>query len=284
MEGQLINAQQTQAKMGSLKRNKAVQKAIAAGRIEWHMWANVLAVLGSTCLILGGVLGLVIHYVEGFGNLQIFIGSLALGLIIFLMEWPRGARKSGRTMPRGYQAKITPMLIKFGVVWSNLLFRSIFYILVAVGAFFELATIIGGLVMMLSSLVYIVAAFKKEVWKPLVNRSRRAAKGQMIAAPTTAPPRRPDQVLKNKTFEKLESSPRAQPRIVPTPAPMRAPPKPASRDNVPKRPPPQPSKFAGAWEIIEDESSGKQYYFNSETNETTWDRPRDLADLRNSSI
>ena len=29
-------------------KNKAVQKAIDKGQIEWHMWANTLAVFGSS--------------------------------------------------------------------------------------------------------------------------------------------------------------------------------------------------------------------------------------------
>eukprot|EP00040_Diaphanoeca_grandis_P039305 m.258722 g.258722 ORF g.258722 m.258722 type:complete len:293 (-) comp36944_c0_seq1:242-1120(-) len=276
--------------MGIAKRNKQVQKAIEKGKIEWLMWANVLGVLGSTCLVLGGILGLCAHFIEGIGRLPVFIVCLALGLVIVVLEWPRGARKSGRTMPRAYQEKITPFLAKLGIVWSNLLFRAIFYVLVAITGFLELATIIGGLVMMLSSFVYILAAFKKETWKPLIESSRRAKKGQIIAAPTSAPPRRPNAkqgIVKNDTFE-ARSTPKAQPRIIPSPAPSRPPPKPAARGgNAPKRAPPKPSMTmpaqTSAWEVVLDEATGKPYYYNSTTEETTWDEPEDYR-LRKSSI
>merc|ERR1712194_633845 len=38
-------------------------------------------------------------------------------------------------------------------------------------------------------------------------------------------------------------------------------------------PPPQAGGLPAGWEAATDPSSGKQYYFNRATNQTTWDRP-----------
>lgn len=260
-----------------LKTNSTVQKAIDKGKIEWHMWGNVLSTFGSLCLVLGAVLGLIIKY----GKREVFFVTLPLGILIFFMEWPRGARKNGRTMPRSHQDIITPFLEKLGFAWTNFYIRAVGYIAVAVPAFLELATIMGGVVLVIAAVVYIVAAFKKESWKPLKNRARAAKQGQIIAAPTTAPPRRPD-THKNPAFTPMpKHSPKPiEPRIVvPTDAPTRAPPKPAVRPrggaSPPKRAPPKPT----TWEVIEDSESGRNYYHNTVTNETTWDMPAELGTI-----
>ena len=59
-------------------------------------------------MVLGGAVGLA----GDLGQQWINIYSLAVGLLLFMMEWARGARKQGRTMARMYQEKITPFLGK----------------------------------------------------------------------------------------------------------------------------------------------------------------------------
>lgn len=267
--------------------NEAVRKAIEKGKIEWHMWGNVLAITGSICMIIGGGIGLA----GSIGTRWVEIYAVAAGLAVFTMEWARGARKRGRTMPRTFQQYITPWLAKFGSVWSNLWIRGLLHLAIAMPCFFTLGTIIGGAVLVITGIVYVVAGFKGETWKPLIARERRETKGQVIKAPTAAPPRRPPtnpspaasnepkqslikhEIAANKSFNPM---PTVRERPAPTAAAPSAPPRrpvptPAGRTGGPNRPPPRPTQ--PSWEAVVDPSSGNTYYVNNDTNETQWDRP-----------
>lgn len=281
----------------SHEHNAAVRKAIEKGRIEWHMWANTLAVFGACCMILGGILGLA----GELGSQGINVFAVAAGLLLFTMEWARGSRKRGRTLPREFQDHITPWLTKFGIVWTNLYVRGLIHLGLALPLFFELQTIIGGACLVMSGIVNVKSAFKGETWTPYIPRERREKKGQMIAAPKTAPPRRPgtepkSPLVSNESITDPEppaarkmSNPnfsvagaphaapkptiRERPKLAPTSAPPSRPlPRPGTRSGGPSRPPPKPS----VWEELTDDSSGQKYYFNSETNVTQWDKPLDI--------
>jgi len=262
-------------------KNKAVQKAIDKGQIEWHMWANTLAVFGSSVMVLGGAVGLA----GDLGQQWINIYSLAVGLLLFMMEWARGARKQGRTMARMYQEKITPFLAKFGLLWSNLFVRGILHLGISGVLYIQLNTIIAGIVEALAGLIYIKAGFKGEVWKPLIARERRDVKGQIIKAPTAAPPRRPVSMLDGGASLIVNEAPMAlslKPRRVSNPS-FAAPPKPTVRrpptSAVPSRPAPAPRAAPpkpSVWEAVKDEGSGDTYYYNSQTEVTTWDKPADF--------
>lgn len=80
-----------------------------------------------------------------------------------------------------------------------------------------------------------------------------------------APPPRPD------SASVAPSKPAAGHRV--KPARPAAPTRPA-------RPPPARSapKPASAWEAFTDDTSGDVYYFNSETQETTWERPTEFTE------
>lgn len=301
---------------GDIKHNKAVQKAIEKGRIEWHMWANTLAVFGASVMVLGGLLGstLATERKDSVPPIEtrswLFYYAIIAGAVLFVMEWSRGARKQGRTMARSYQEYITPGLVKLGFLWTNLYIRGMLHIGISIALFLELPTIIAGLVMLVAGLVYVKAGFKGEQWKPLVARARREQKGQVIKAPTAAPPRRPESMLVDRhdsaglmdDQDDLDAGPKplslkpkqvANPGFTPKPTvrvppkaaapsappPSRAPPMPAGRPPrtaAPSRPVPVP-QAASKWTAVIDESTGDTYYHNTQTDETTWDKPASMA-------
>eukprot|EP00035_Acanthoeca_spectabilis_P039122 m.59228 g.59228 ORF g.59228 m.59228 type:complete len:271 (+) comp9452_c0_seq1:366-1178(+) len=255
--------------------HKKVAEAKERGKIEWQMWANVLAVCGGSLLIIGGVIGQF-----GFENSEIATFSIAWGAIISIVEWPRSKRLRGRTLERNYQGYIVPVLAKLGKFWTNLYFRSILYIGGAIPTFFCLPCVFGGVVMIVSGGVYVMAAFKGEQWKPLYPRGKARAKtGTIIKAPTYAPPRRPDTIDERPKASLVQPSPDLERKSArgggPTGAPPSRPvPKPRG-GAAPKRPPPTLNLQPGAsdWTVVLDEESGKNYYHNEKTNETTWDMP-----------
>mmetsp|Transcript_5011 Transcript_5011/g.12974 ORF Transcript_5011/g.12974 Transcript_5011/m.12974 type:complete len:273 (+) Transcript_5011:73-891(+) len=255
-----------------------VKEAKERGKIEWQMWANVLAVCGGCLLILGGIIGQF-----GFENDAIATFSIAWGVMVCLIEWPRSKRLRGNTMTRLFQGLIVKILEKFGKFWINLYFRSTVYIGAAIPTFFCLPCVFGGVVTIISGVVYMVAAFKGETWKPLYPRGARGPKtGSVIKAPTYAPPRRPSDRGREDGEESLVSKPAMPAKAAPAPRsaapnappPSRPVPKPRNAGG-PKRPPPQLQLNAGAndWSSAVDDETGQTYYYNSKTNETSWDMP-----------
>ena len=123
--------------------------------------------------------------------------------------------------------------------------------------------------------------------------------GSVIKAPTAAPPRRPVSMLdggggRSSLINNEASAPALslQPRRVSNPNFEKPAPKPTVRrpptSAVPSKPPPAaaPSRPAPAprgapprptlWEAVKDETSGDTYYYNTQTEATTWDKPADF--------
>mmetsp|Transcript_123949 Transcript_123949/g.174868 ORF Transcript_123949/g.174868 Transcript_123949/m.174868 type:complete len:273 (-) Transcript_123949:30-848(-) len=257
--------------------HQKVLDAKERGKIEWQMWANVLAVCGGSLLILGGIIGQF-----GFENSEVATFSIVWGVIVSIVEWPRSKRLRGNTLTRAFQGYIVPLLSGLGKFWRNLYFRTVFYIGGAIPTFFCLPCVFGGVVMIVSGGVYIKAAFKGEQWKPLFPRGKRGpSKGSIIQAPTYAPPRRPDTIDERPSASLVQPSPDLDRKPVPKQSkqPVQAPPSrpvPKPRGGAaPKRPPPQLNLNAEAqdWSVVLDDESGKNYYYNQRTNETTWDMP-----------
>ena len=73
---------------------------------------------------------------------------------------------------------------------------------------------------------------------------------------------------KTKTVEKKKSAKKktAKPAVAAKPAKAKRP--------VPKRPKPKPKR--NPWQAVTDEDSGDTYYWNEDTNETSWDKPEGM--------
>eukprot|EP00037_Helgoeca_nana_P015227 m.142417 g.142417 ORF g.142417 m.142417 type:complete len:271 (-) comp22921_c0_seq1:863-1675(-) len=265
--------------------HKKVLEARERGKIEWQMWANVLGVLGGALLIMGGTVGQF-----GFENVAVAQFAIGWGFVVLFIEWPRSKRLHGRTLERPFQGLIVPLLVKLGNFWKNLYFRSCLYVGGAIPTFFCLPCVFGGVVCIVSGGVYLVAAFKGETWKAVQSRGRsREKKGSIIKAPTYAPPRRPDtnderpsaSLVKDSPDLSQKSKSRGGPSHLPPSGPV---PKPRG-SAAPKRPPPQLNIQPGAddWSVVLDETSGKNYYVNEVTDETTWDMPSVLNPTYNQS-
>merc|ERR1719272_29537 len=180
-------------------KSKEAQKAVAAGAIEWQMWANSLGVLAGFALVVGGVVVVTMNCdttIHDCANNEpsSWVGyiGLIIGLLVFTIEYPRSKRKRGRTIPRACQHVITPCIsaIAKKSCIGNLYFRFLMYIALAIPTFFELPCILGGAILVICAIVYLVAALKGEAWVELAPpRERKKAAGTVIAAPTRAPPR-----------------------------------------------------------------------------------------------
>lgn len=269
-------------------KSEQARKAIEKGKIEWQMWANSLGVLGGCLYVIGGA----IIASDDFGTQWVAWYGIAVGLFVFSVEWPRSKRKRGRTLPRTYQEYFVPLVKRMPLL--NILFvRFVLYTMLAIPGFFELPTVLAGAVLVFSGIVYAIAAFKGEEWKPLVPQKRPTGpQPKLIVAPTSAPPRLPTaggagaapqperkreapktEITENKTFVRDPVIPQPKPRATNPTAPSRAPPRAPSK--VPPRAPrpaPAPKPKPVRWLSAKD-AEGNLYYVNEQTQETQWERP-----------
>ncbi|CAI5782356.1 cytochrome b-245 light chain [Podarcis lilfordi] len=145
------------------------------GGIEWAMWANEQALASGLILVTGGIVA-----VAGqFKNWQFAAYSIAAGVFICLLEYPRGKRKKGSTMER----------------------------CLAVPAAFLLATILGTVCLAIASGIYLLAAIRGEEWRPIEVRQREALQiGATIKHPPTNPPPRPPAEARRKQAGEVEAA------------------------------------------------------------------------------
>eukprot|EP00051_Salpingoeca_urceolata_P027647 m.482546 g.482546 ORF g.482546 m.482546 type:complete len:288 (-) comp22576_c0_seq1:211-1074(-) len=264
-------------------------------KIEWAMFANVLGVTFGGLLVIGGV----ISQTEEFDFQRIGIFSMAAGAFVFLIEYPRGKRQRGRTIPRRFQHYVTPLVEKTGPLASNYFLRALVWIGASVPQFFSLALIIPGIVGAVCATVYFYAAFRGEQWVPLAAPKEDTPKpaGRILEAPKRAPPRLPDGVQKtqphprrtaepaaasytrNPTFQEtttLEAKPSSHHAARPAAKPQPAARKPAvaSKPRVAAKPALRLQQSVDfPWESDVDPATGNTYYINTETDITTWDKP-----------
>eukprot|EP00052_Salpingoeca_macrocollata_P009026 m.71193 g.71193 ORF g.71193 m.71193 type:complete len:292 (-) comp16892_c1_seq2:44-919(-) len=276
-------------------------------KIEFAMWANVLGVQASVVIFTGGILGL-----TEFPRRAISVYAIVFAIVLFLLEWPRGKRMNGHgTMERKYQEKLTPVVKRLGVFHSNYFLRGLIYVVASVALFFVFPLVLGGVILVLSALVYLFAAFRGESWVAIMPR-KYETRPKISEAPTHAPPRL---VRDNNTAPAAAplhtanpltsraaattasaakppvSATRKKP-VASTPAPTDAPPRPTAPSDAPPRPAvaAQPRKAVARansdfaeeevmWQAAVDAKSGRTYYYNRQTRETKWEKPIELVRL-----
>ncbi|EDO36606.1 predicted protein [Nematostella vectensis] len=159
------------------------------GHTEWAMWANEQGVITSFVLALGGTLG-----VAGmFKKYEFGAYSIALGVLVFLIEYPRGKRKQGKkTQERSYQRCLTRLVSGLGIVGRNYYIRFVFYLLSCIPCCFFLPTILGGFSLFFTSIIYLCAALSGEKWQPCLDSKADRTPGiNPSHHPTVPPPRNP---------------------------------------------------------------------------------------------
>lgn len=163
--------------------------------IQWAMWANENAFLGSWVLILGGIVGVIGGAIEAFEFwIPVGIYGIVAGLLLLALEYPRGKKKKGNTVTRAHQEIFSRINYKLGVVTRNYFIRAVILFLFCLPAGVIVPTFFGGFCLLFASLVYLAAAFRKEEWMPIgidLGPKTLQKKESISSPPSVPPPRLP---------------------------------------------------------------------------------------------
>ncbi|XP_071957991.1 cytochrome b-245 light chain-like [Antedon mediterranea] len=154
---------------------------------EWAMWANEHAFVSGILLVMGGIVG-----AFDFSGKEFAYYSIAAGVFVTLLEYPRGTRINGKVVPRRFQDKISPIVDFLGPLGRNYFIRFVLYLLMSVPTVFCLPTIMSGVSLFFGSVMYFVAAIGNEEWKP-ESASALARQKTLTQQPPMNPPPRPPQ-------------------------------------------------------------------------------------------
>ncbi|XP_030232078.1 cytochrome b-245 light chain [Gadus morhua] len=173
------------------------------GKIEWAMWANEQALAAGLILLTGGIVG-----VGGmFRGWEFAAYSIAAGVFVCLLEYPRGKKNKGTSVERTGQYCFTVCVKAFGPLTRNYYVRAFIHAAIAVPAGFMLATVLGCVCLGIASLIYLGAAISGEKWEPILPRTEtRKAVGESIKQPPQNPPPRPPAEMRRKRAEDLEGA------------------------------------------------------------------------------
>ncbi|XP_052230716.1 cytochrome b-245 light chain-like isoform X2 [Dreissena polymorpha] len=120
---------------------------------------------------------------------QIGIYGAIISLLIAALEWPRSKRKKGSTVERRFQRPFAQFVNKLGVLGRNYFFRFLVYLLLCVPCCFTLATLLGGICMILTGAIYFIAAIKGEEWMASGQDTSDQKAVNTIQPPKKPPPR-----------------------------------------------------------------------------------------------
>jgi len=154
---------------------------------QWSLWANEQALIGLMALLIGAVVDFANPNLFTYSGIGIFFAISAPFAI--LLEWPR-PRLKGKTkaIERPYQKLLHPLFkSRIGTIARDFFLRSFLYFLIALPGLFLITTVVGSLILLLSSLIYFLAAWKGEAWE-----SPEEEKPSGPVAPPEAPRLLPD--------------------------------------------------------------------------------------------
>ncbi|XP_072802891.1 cytochrome b-245 light chain isoform X2 [Vicugna pacos] len=169
------------------------------GQIEWAMWANEQALASG--LTKGAPCGPLVS------GLFLNCSFSAAGVLICLLEYPRGKRSKGSTMERCGQKYMTRVVKLFGPLTRNYYIRAFLHLGLSVPAGFLLATILGTACLVIASGIYLLAAIRGEQWTPIEPKPReRPQVGGTIKQPPSNPPPRPPAEARKKPGEEAAAA------------------------------------------------------------------------------
>lgn len=172
------------------------------------MWGNINALYAAIFIFSGGVISASIPEVAIEDPFPTNAGSgfrwinIIIGVMIFLIEYPRSARRVAKTnIERPGQSLLAPLLHNISFIGSNYIVRFLFYLVLVIPCFFVLPTIFGGMCLFFACLCYFFAALNGECWKapslawgPGRTKKEEAPRVKEIPqAPSEPPPRPPPQ-------------------------------------------------------------------------------------------
>lgn len=186
----------------------------AMGQIEWAMWANEQALASGLILITGGIVATAGQFTQWYLGAY----SIAAGVLVCLLEYPRGKRTKGSTMERCGQKYLTRVVKLFGPLTRNYYIRAFLHLGLAVPAGFLLATILGTACLAIASGIYLLAAIRGEQWSPIEPKPKeRPQIGGTIKQPPSNPPPRPPAEARKKPSEEAAGVPTGGPQENPMP-------------------------------------------------------------------
>ncbi|CAG5123178.1 unnamed protein product [Candidula unifasciata] len=133
------------------------------GKIEWARWANENAIASSCVVIMGGILA-----VSGqFELWQVGVYSIIMGVLMILLEYPRGRRQKGTSPERKFQFPLSVVVSKGRLLTRSYLVRFIVYLIISVPCCFILPTLLGAVCYMTTGCIYLAAGISGEEWTPI---------------------------------------------------------------------------------------------------------------------
>lgn len=145
--------------------------------------------------------------------------SIAAGVLVCLLEYPRGRRTKGSTMERCGQKYMTKVVKAFGPLSRNYYIRAFLHLGLSVPAGFLLATILGTACLAIASGIYLLAAIRGEQWTPIEPKPKERPQvgGTIKQPPSNPPPRPPAEARKKPGEEAVAGVPTGGPQENPMP-------------------------------------------------------------------
>eukprot|EP00069_Balaena_mysticetus_P011003 bmy_20975T0 len=202
------------------------------GQIEWAMWANEQALASGLILITGGIVATAGQFAQWYlGAYSMYPPAAhpsAAGVLICLLEYPRGKRSKGSTMERCGQKYLTRVVKAFGPLTSNYYIRAFLHLGLSVPAGFLLATILGTACLAIASSIYLLVSSVlrgQPRWRLSAGSSgppsrpspRPQVGGTIKQPPSNPPPRPPAEARKKPSEEEVAGVPVGGPQENPMP-------------------------------------------------------------------
>ena len=164
----------------------------SSNSVQWSMWANETVYYGSLTLLIGGIVGVIggVYHPQFLFWFPIGIYGLVFGLIICIIEYPRGKKVKGHSVHRLGQEPLSQCIDKLSFLKSYY-HRAFSYFVVCIPACLIPPTFFGAVCVLFGCIIYVSAASKHETWKPIEQpRSQPQGTASTLQVPPSRPPPR----------------------------------------------------------------------------------------------